>query len=86
MKGVNDADFTGSISFFCDGRPVPDLMTTAELIDYLRIREISKATDCNNAIKNLIRFRDFPRIQLCNKILFPREAVLEWIRNQTIWN
>lgn len=73
-------------SFFPDGRPVPDLMTQDEVILYLRIPEISEAKDYNNAIDNLKRMRDLPRIPLCNTILFPREAVLEWIRNQTIWN
>jgi predicted DNA-binding transcriptional regulator AlpA len=60
-------------------------MTTAELIDLLRIPEVSTASNHNNVIKNLIRFRDLPRIHIGRKLLFPRSAVLEWIKNQTIW-
>jgi len=73
------------LSYFAGGRPVLDLMTSAELIDYLRIPEISKAKDCNNVIDNLVRMRGLPRIQLCNRILFPRKAVLEWIEKETKW-
>ena len=73
-----------NLSFFPDGRPVPDLMTANELISFLRIDVISKAKNCKNVIDNLIRMRGLPRIQLSNKILFPREAILEWISKQTI--
>jgi len=62
----------------------PDLMTEQELVQFLRIPQVSKATDYSNVIKNLIRFRNLPRIQICNKLLFPRQAVLNWIENETI--
>ncbi len=61
-----------------------DLMTEEELIEFLRISEVSAAADYSNVIKNLIRFRDLPRIKICNKLLFPRKAILDWINNQTI--
>jgi hypothetical protein len=28
--------------------------------------------------------RDLPRIQICNKLLFPKKAILQWINNETI--
>jgi hypothetical protein len=86
MKDNNDVTITNGMSFFHDGRAVPDLLTTAELILFLRIPEISKAKDCNNVVDNLVRMRGLPRIQLCNKLLFSRQAVLEWVNKQTIWN
>ncbi len=42
----------------------PDLMTEQELIEYLRIPEVSKATKYKNVISHLKRMRDLPRIHL----------------------
>jgi len=62
----------------------PELLTEIELVQFLRIPQISKASNDSNVIKNLIRFRNLPRIQICNKLLFPRQAILKWIENETI--
>ena len=64
--------------------PIPELMTMDECIEFLRIPEISKSSDHKNVIKNLIRFRHLPRIQICKTLLFPRSAVLEWVQKETI--
>ena len=61
-----------------------ELMTMDECIEFLRIPEISKSGDHKNVIKNLIRFRHLPRIRICQTLLFPRQAVLEWIGKETI--
>ena len=61
---------------------VPELMTEDELIQFLRILEISKS-DPHNAIENLKRARDLPRIHICHKTLFPLEAIREWINRET---
>ena len=61
-----------------------DLMTESELIQFLRIPEVSNSQDHHNVVKNLIRFRDLPRIQICKKLLFPKKAVLEWINDETV--
>jgi predicted DNA-binding transcriptional regulator AlpA len=58
---------------------IPDLMTEEEVVQFLRIPEVSKAKDYHNVIYTLIRFRDFPRIHISNKLLFPRKAILEWV-------
>lgn len=73
------------ISYFADGRPVPQLMTEQELIQFLRIPQVSSSEDYSNVVQYLIRFRDLPRIHLCKKLLFPRKAVLEWIEKETVW-
>ena len=73
-------------SYFPDGRPVPELMTINEVIELLRISEVSTAKNHNNVIKNLIRYRNLPRIHIGKKLLFPRCAVMEWIKKETIWN
>jgi len=71
------------VSYFADGHPVPQLMTEQELIQFLRIPEVSTASDYHNVVKNLIRFKDLPRIQICKRLLFPKKAILEWIEKNT---
>jgi len=63
---------------------LPDLLTESELIQFLRIPEVSKSENCSNVIKYLIRYRDLPRIQMCKRLLFPRKAILEWIEKETV--
>jgi hypothetical protein len=71
-------------SYCLDLTNLPDLLTIDEVAQVLRITQISTASDYHNVIKNLIRFRDLPRIQICKKLLFPKKAVLEWIEKETI--
>ncbi len=66
------------------GRFTPDLMTEAELIEYLRIPEVSQAQNPHHVIENLKRMHDLPRIRLCNRNLYPLKAVREWIDKQII--
>ncbi len=61
----------------------PELMTEEELIKFLRIPEVSKAKDLHNVIEQLKNYRDLPRIHICNKALYPRKAISEWIERQT---
>lgn len=63
----------------------PDLMTEDELIVYLRIPEISKAKNHKNAVENLKRMHQLPRIHICGKPLYPREAIREWVRQKTTY-
>ena len=60
-----------------------ELMTEVELISYLRIPEVSKSKDYHNVIENLKRMHDLPRIYVCGKPLYPREAIREWIKKKT---
>ena len=64
-------------------RSFPELLTESELIEYLRIAEVSRAKDYGNVIDNLKWFHDLPRIHICGQPLYPREAVKEWIRHKT---
>ena len=68
----------------CVPAPCPSIMTEEELIQFLRIPAISNAKDHHNVVENLKRLRNLPRIHICNKTLYPREAIVEWIRRQTI--
>ena len=64
-------------------QPVPQLMTQHELVRFLRIPEISAAKDQHNVIEHLKRYRNLPRIRLCNKTLYPLDAILKWIESET---
>ncbi len=80
---------SGGVSFagpscFSDGTVVPEVMTIDEVVVFLRIPEVSKSKDYHNVVRNLIRFRGLPRICISNRMLFPRQAVLEWIAGETI--
>lgn len=61
----------------------PDLMTEEELVRFLRIPQISNAKDYHNTIENLKRYRNLPRIHMCNKPLYPKVAIQEWIKHNT---
>ena len=69
---------------FSNKTQVPDLLTEQELVQFLRIPDVSNSKDHHNVVKNLIRMRDLPRLQICKKLLFPKKAVLEWIEQETI--
>jgi hypothetical protein len=59
-----------------------DLLTEGELLEYLRIPEISKAGDYRNVVENLKRFHDLPCIHISKQCLYPLEAVREWVREK----
>ena len=59
-----------------------ELMTEAEVIQFLRIPELSSSKDYHNVIEHLKRVRGLPRIHICRKALYPRKAVLRWVERQ----
>ena len=63
----------------------PDLLTEEELIEFLRIPEVSKAKNHHNVIENLKRMHGLPRIHLCGKPLYPIEAIKKWVKEKTIF-
>ena len=63
--------------------PCPDLLTEDELVRFLRIPEISKAKNYRNVIANLKRFRGLPCVHVCHRPLYPRNAIMEWVKEQT---
>ena len=60
-----------------------EVMTEEELIEFLRIPQISNSKNYHNVIEHLKKFRGFPRIHLCRKALYPKKAVLEWLEKET---
>jgi hypothetical protein len=59
------------------------LMTESEVIQFLRISEISNSKDYYNVIEHLKRVRGLPRIHICRKALYPKKAILEWVEKET---
>lgn len=61
----------------------PNLLKKDELIRFLRIPEISKAQNYHNVSDHLKRYRKLPCIHICRQTLYPRQAVLGWIKEIT---
>jgi len=59
-----------------------ELMTESEVIQFLRIPELSSSKDYHNVIEHLKRIRGLPRIHICRKALYPKKAILEWVEKQ----
>lgn len=59
-------------------------MTESELIDFLRIPEISKAKNHGNVIENLKRMHDLPCIHICRQPLYPLKSIQKWVEEKTI--
>jgi hypothetical protein len=64
----------------------PEFLTEEELIVFLRIPEVSESKDYHNVIENLKRMHDLPRVHICGKLLYPLEAIRQWIREKTTNN
>ena len=60
-----------------------ELMTESEVIQFLRIPEISNSKNYHNVIEHLKKFRGLPRIHICRKVLYPKKAILEWVEKET---
>ena len=63
--------------------PCPELMTEDEIVQFLRIPEISNSKNYHNVIEHLKKFRDLPRIHICRKALYPKKAVMEWMEKES---
>jgi len=60
-----------------------ELMTESDLIQFLRIPEISNSKNYHNVIEHLKKFRGLPRIHICRKALYPKKAILGWMEKET---
>jgi len=70
-----------------DGRfgPCPTVMTEEELIRFLRIPEISGATNYRHVIENLKRTHGLPRIHLCGKTVYLADSVRYWLQQRVTY-
>jgi hypothetical protein len=65
-----------------ESRPLlcPAVMTEEELIHFLRIPEISNATDYRHVVDNLKRRHGLPRIHLCGKTVYLTDSIRHWLQ------
>ena len=63
----------------------PDLMTEMELIQFLRIPEVSKAVNYHNVVENLKRMHGLPYIRICRRPLYPIGAIRKWVEEKTVF-
>ena len=84
MNSTQQGDELSTILPGPDGEfgPNPSVMTEEELIRFLRIPEISSATDYHHVIENLKRKHGLPRIHLCGKTLYLTDSVKAWLRQR----
>lgn len=64
--------------------PCPTVMTEQELIQFLRIPEISNATDYRHVIENLKRAHGLPRVHLCGKAVYLTDSVKAWLEKHVV--
>lgn len=81
MNSDNGKNPCGHVPARCSSNS--ELMTESEVIQFLRIPEISNSKDYHNVIEHLKKFRGLPRIHICRKALYPRKAILEWVEKET---
>jgi hypothetical protein len=63
--------------------PGLELLTESELVQFLRIPQVSSSKDYHDVIEHLKRYRNLPRIHICSKVLYPTQAIREWIEKET---
>lgn len=62
----------------------PTVMTEEELIRFLRIPEISGATNYRHVIENLKRKHGLPRVHLCGKTVYLTDSVKVWLAKHVV--
>ena len=60
----------------------PELMTEIELVQFLRISDVSQATNPHHVIENLKRFHQLPCIHISRQPLYPLAAVRRWVEDK----
>lgn len=60
----------------------PEVMVRSELVRFLRIPEVSKASNFDNVVDNLQRMHGLPCIHICKQPLYPIDAVRRWIEQK----
>jgi hypothetical protein len=57
-----------------------ELMLEDELIEFLRIPQISRSKNYHNVVAHLKRHRGLPCIHICRQPLYSKESIRQWIR------
>ena len=62
----------------------PELMTETELMQFLRIPDVSPSVDPHNVVDNLKRFHHLPCIHISRQPLYPLAAVRRWVEQKLV--
>jgi hypothetical protein len=60
----------------------PELMTETDLVHFLRISDVSQATNPHHVVENLKRFHQLPCIHISRRPLYPLAAVRRWVEDK----
>ena len=60
----------------------PELMTETELLQFLRIPDVSHGADPHHVVENLKRFHQLPCIHISRQPLYPLVAVRRWVEDK----
>lgn len=60
----------------------PELMTETELMQFLRIPDVSPSVNPHHVVDNLKRFHRLPCIHISRQPLYPLAAVRKWIEQK----
>ena len=63
---------------------VPELMTETELMQFLRIPDVSPSANPHNVVDNLKRFHHLPCIHISRQPLYPLAAVRRWVEDKLV--
>ena len=76
--------FTAKEIVMCTkSKSYPDLMTGQELIEYLRMSEVSTSKNLKRSVQYLKSYKGLPRINIGRSTLYPLKAIREWLDKQT---
>jgi hypothetical protein len=60
----------------------PELMTETELMQFLRIPDVSSSANPHHVVDNLKRFHQLPCIHISRQPLYPLAAVRRWVEQK----
>ena len=60
----------------------PELMTETELMRFLRIPDVGRGANPHNVVANLKRLHGLPCIHISRQLLFPLEAIRQWVQEK----
>jgi hypothetical protein len=62
----------------------PELMTETDLVHFLRISDVSQATNPHHVVENLKRFHQPPCIHISRQPLYWLAAVRRWVEDKLV--
>ena len=83
MGGTNESKYSNTVSYFADGKPVPDLLTELETIKYLRF-DTDGPKDPSATLKHYRDKKLLRGTRIGRKYRYSRLELLKFIELATI--